>query len=276
MRVEGRQLKGVIIDSVQSIQIAALLGIYRQEFRGPRGIDPDCSSGAEFVDSYSAFKFFERPHVLPDVGPFFSPEIRPGIRRQFKQKLCGSERGFPGSIGRTRHDTRSADSSSGFSFRSLDSFFNDPCMTGNLVFSFIRRSAAVAAGCGLSMLLGSCGSRMNDARPAGGSRRADPLSVSGVIAVAAPLENVVRSSGTVMASESVDLVAESAGRVETIAFTEGGHVRKGRAPREDQRRRSPGAAQENRPPDTARLGPGSSPAALFRRTPSAASRTISP
>ena len=68
---------------------------------------------------------------------------------------------------------------------------------------------------------------MNDSRPAGGPGAADPLSVSGIIAVAAPLENVVRSSGTVMASESVDLVAESAGRVETIAFSEGGHVRKG-------------------------------------------------
>jgi membrane fusion protein, multidrug efflux system len=53
------------------------------------------------------------------------------------------------------------------------------------------------------------------------------MSVSGVVVLPGPLENIVRSSGTVMASESVDLVAESAGRVEKIAFREGGHVRKG-------------------------------------------------
>jgi membrane fusion protein (multidrug efflux system) len=41
-----------------------------------------------------------------------------------------------------------------------------------------------------------------------------------------PLENVVRSSGTVLASESVELVAEAAGRIEGISFREGGHVRK--------------------------------------------------
>lgn len=53
------------------------------------------------------------------------------------------------------------------------------------------------------------------------------MSVSGVVVRPASLENIVRSSGTVMASESVDLVAESAGRVEKIAFREGGHVKKG-------------------------------------------------
>jgi membrane fusion protein (multidrug efflux system) len=56
---------------------------------------------------------------------------------------------------------------------------------------------------------------------------ADQMTVSGVVVQPGPLENVVRSSGTVLASESVDLVAESAGRVEKIAFREGGHVRKG-------------------------------------------------
>jgi membrane fusion protein (multidrug efflux system) len=92
--------------------------------------------------------------------------------------------------------------------------------------SFLERPAAVAAAAAVSLFLASCGSRMNDPRP-GAPGAADPLSVSGMIAVPAPLENVVRSSGTVMASESVDLVAESAGRVEKIAFREGGHVRKG-------------------------------------------------
>jgi len=76
-----------------------------------------------------------------------------------------------------------------------------------------------------SIALASCGSRPNDPQPRGPTA-AEPMSVSGVVVRPAPLENVVRSSGTVMASESVDLVAESAGRVEKIAFHEGGHVRK--------------------------------------------------
>jgi membrane fusion protein (multidrug efflux system) len=76
-----------------------------------------------------------------------------------------------------------------------------------------------------SIALASCGSKTNDTPP-GGSAAAEPMSVNGVVVRPAPLENVVRSSGTVMASESVDLVAESAGRVEKIAFREGGHVRK--------------------------------------------------
>jgi membrane fusion protein, multidrug efflux system len=76
-----------------------------------------------------------------------------------------------------------------------------------------------------SLAFASCGSRTNDPQPKGPAA-AEPMSVSGVVVRPAPLENVVRSSGTVMASESVDLVAESAGRVEKIAFHEGGHVRK--------------------------------------------------
>ncbi len=76
-----------------------------------------------------------------------------------------------------------------------------------------------------SIALASCGSRTNDPLPRSPTA-AEPISVSGVVVRPAPLENVVRSSGTVIASESVDLVAESAGRVEKIAFQEGGHVRK--------------------------------------------------
>lgn len=72
----------------------------------------------------------------------------------------------------------------------------------------------------------SCGSRMNDPQQKTPGR-AEPMSVSGILVRPGPLENIVRSSGTVLASESVDLVAESAGRVEKIAFREGGHVRKG-------------------------------------------------
>lgn len=52
------------------------------------------------------------------------------------------------------------------------------------------------------------------------------MTVSGIVVVPQPLANVVRTSGTMLASESVDLVAEAAGRVEKITFQEGGHVGK--------------------------------------------------
>ncbi len=50
---------------------------------------------------------------------------------------------------------------------------------------------------------------------------------NGVVVRPQRLDNIVRSSGTVLASESVDLVAEASGRVENISFVEGNHVRKG-------------------------------------------------
>ena len=90
----------------------------------------------------------------------------------------------------------------------------------------IRRCAPVTSLVLVSVLVCSCGSRMNDPQPRGPAA-AEPVPVNGVVVLPAPMENIVRSSGTVMASESVDLVAESAGRVEKIAFREGGHVRRG-------------------------------------------------
>jgi membrane fusion protein, multidrug efflux system len=52
------------------------------------------------------------------------------------------------------------------------------------------------------------------------------MTVSGVVVTSQPLDNVVNSSGTVLASESVDLAAEASGITQTIAFKEGAHVRK--------------------------------------------------
>jgi membrane fusion protein (multidrug efflux system) len=79
----------------------------------------------------------------------------------------------------------------------------------------------------LLFVLSSCGSKNNDPPPraAGGGRPAG-LMVSGVVVFSQPLDNVVNSSGTVLASESVELAAEDAGRVESIMFKEGAHVRK--------------------------------------------------
>ena len=50
------------------------------------------------------------------------------------------------------------------------------------------------------------------------------MTVKGVVARPEPLSNVIRSSGRVLASESVDLVTEAAGRIENISFKEGEHV----------------------------------------------------
>lgn len=74
-----------------------------------------------------------------------------------------------------------------------------------------------------SIILISCASKSNEPAPKA-STAAAPVVVNGIIVKPQPLENVVRSSGTVLASESVDLAAEAAGRIEKIGFKEGGHV----------------------------------------------------
>lgn len=53
------------------------------------------------------------------------------------------------------------------------------------------------------------------------------MTVSGFIVKPEKLGNTVRTTGTVLAFEEVDLVAETSGRIIKIYFTEGGHVNKG-------------------------------------------------
>jgi membrane fusion protein (multidrug efflux system) len=78
-----------------------------------------------------------------------------------------------------------------------------------------------------SLILTSCASRNNDPAPRpGGGGRPVGMTVGGVIVSPQPLDNVVNSSGTVLASEAVDLAAEASGTVEAILFKEGAHVRK--------------------------------------------------
>jgi membrane fusion protein (multidrug efflux system) len=79
---------------------------------------------------------------------------------------------------------------------------------------------------GSSLLVISCASKEKPlaARPSGGG---GTITLLGVVVRPEPLDNVVRSEGTVLASESVDLVAEAAGRIEKLSFKEGAHVRKG-------------------------------------------------
>ena len=87
----------------------------------------------------------------------------------------------------------------------------------------ILRIIPLLAVLGCSIIISSCGTKDGDAAPKSASQ-SRPMQVKGVVVLPEPLDNVVRSSGTVLASESVDLVTEAAGRIEKIAFKEGGHV----------------------------------------------------
>lgn len=89
----------------------------------------------------------------------------------------------------------------------------------------VRIILFIAVSCSL-LIVSSCGSRnKNDAQQSAGP--SGTMSVKGIVIEPQPLDNIVRSSGTVLASESVDLVTEAAGRIERIYFTEGGHAKKG-------------------------------------------------
>ena len=79
-----------------------------------------------------------------------------------------------------------------------------------------------------SVLLLSCASKSSDPAPrAAGGGRSGAMTVNGVVLSLQPLDEVVNSSGTVLASESVDLASEAAGIVSSILFKEGAHVKKG-------------------------------------------------
>ncbi len=79
---------------------------------------------------------------------------------------------------------------------------------------------------GCFMMMTSCGSKSNPDVPATSAPRASRMVVNGVVTKVQPLDNIVFSSGTVLASESVDLAAEASGTVESIFFREGAHVKK--------------------------------------------------
>jgi membrane fusion protein, multidrug efflux system len=90
----------------------------------------------------------------------------------------------------------------------------------------LLRSTFVLIVAGCTLFLTSCGSKANEGPSQRGGGRAGGMAVNGVIVSSQPLDNVVNSSGTVLASESVDLAAEASGIVHIIAFKEGAHVKK--------------------------------------------------
>ncbi|MGE5313690.1 MAG: efflux RND transporter periplasmic adaptor subunit [Acidobacteriota bacterium] len=90
--------------------------------------------------------------------------------------------------------------------------------------SIVRSSSFIAAAL-VSIVFVSCESKSPGAAPRSGASNG-PLTVQGVVVTPQKLDNIVRSSGTVLASESVDLASEASGRIEKIFFKEGTHVRK--------------------------------------------------
>jgi membrane fusion protein, multidrug efflux system len=74
---------------------------------------------------------------------------------------------------------------------------------------------------------GSASGGKNDRKSGGGARSSAPLKVSSIVVQAAPLAEVVTSTGTLRAEESVELQAEINGKIVAINLTEGTRVRKG-------------------------------------------------
>lgn len=88
-----------------------------------------------------------------------------------------------------------------------------------LIFNFLTVSFFITLG----FIFHSCGAKKEEA-PSPASHKSGMMAVSGIVVQPQALDNTVRSSGTVLASESVDLTAETAGRIEKIYFREGAHV----------------------------------------------------
>lgn len=65
-----------------------------------------------------------------------------------------------------------------------------------------------------------------DSRKEKGARR-EPLRVSAIVVTPTPFAETLTSTGTLLAEESVELQAETSGKIVEIRFVEGAHVRKG-------------------------------------------------
>ncbi|MEP7263331.1 MAG: efflux RND transporter periplasmic adaptor subunit [Bacteroidota bacterium] len=90
---------------------------------------------------------------------------------------------------------------------------------GNILYIFLFISC---------MLFYSCGNKKKSEEKSQSAQGAKgPVPVEGMVLVARSLSNEVRTSGTVMAFEEVELHPETSGRVTKILFTEGSKVNKG-------------------------------------------------
>ncbi len=76
-------------------------------------------------------------------------------------------------------------------------------------------------------LLGACTSAESGSKAPGNGAIADTIEVSGIIASAAISQNVIQTTGTILADEQVNIVSEISGRIVKIAFEEGAPVAKG-------------------------------------------------
>jgi len=76
------------------------------------------------------------------------------------------------------------------------------------------------------LLWASCGGGKNPTEP-GGQKNTAPSPVHGYILQASDVENSIEVNGSILAWEEVQLMAEIAGRIEQISFTEGTAVKKG-------------------------------------------------
>ena len=80
----------------------------------------------------------------------------------------------------------------------------------------------------ISTLILSCGKKETTSANASSRGGAPPSSsVTGIVVKPQKLANVVRTSGTIMAFEEVELHPEATGRITNIYFTEGSKVKKG-------------------------------------------------
>lgn len=75
------------------------------------------------------------------------------------------------------------------------------------------------------MVFAGCKGRKEEGKPKAAGSRA--LQAEAFVVKAAPLENVYQSSGTLLSNEEISVYPETPGRITSINFREGSHVKKG-------------------------------------------------
>ena len=86
---------------------------------------------------------------------------------------------------------------------------------------------AVLLFAGIIIYLNKCSSTDKTQGSSTGNKSTPALSVNGVIVVQHPLEEIIFSSGSILANEEVEVRNEIAGKITSILFKEGSNVKKG-------------------------------------------------